>query len=433
MTKWRNRVNEQKQILNTDSSRSSGPAGTSATEFSYLKSQPIGKNPYQEEEIDDDETQSSPPIDAGKSTFTVSRTASSNSLRSTPGPPGNHPVRMAPPKIPLPENGSGVFTPTLSLNTNIPQGTSTPSEFAGHSYFSPSNDSPISTRSNSQQSFSQFPRQHTSGGGWPHEDTRHRTVPVMARAPSREGPEPLHGYSNTRPSLPAMATSKSSQQQMISQSRLRSASTPDITNPNAPGARRPGANQPYLQAENVPVPPIPPHMVQGRPPINRSQTTSPTDAQLPVRSATQSPSQQQRGHRQHPERVRPSFESGYADRPNQHGQTTEADPTSEDYMPNQLKVRIWFHPHPSHVTIVVPTVIKHRSLTDRIDSKMAKVTSASIAKGSARLRYKDSDNDYVTVASDEDIHEAIEDWGTQSRDQLLEGSVPDFELYWYEA
>ncbi len=100
--------------------------------------------------------------------------------------------------------------------------------------------------------------------------------------------------------------------------------------------------------------------------------------------------------------------------------------------PTQLKVSIWFDPSPSHVTIVVPIIIKHRSLIDRIDSKMAKVSSASIAKGSARLRYKDSDGDLITIRSDEDVQLSIEDWGSVNEGQIRDGIIPDFQLYWQQ-
>lgn len=100
--------------------------------------------------------------------------------------------------------------------------------------------------------------------------------------------------------------------------------------------------------------------------------------------------------------------------------------------PSQLKVKIWFEPRPSHVTIVVPIIIKHRSLIDRIDSKMEKVTSSSIAKGTARLRYHDSDDELVTMACDEDVQIAIEEWVTVHEERLRNGVIPDFELYWHE-
>ena len=453
MIRWRDTVQAQKKSL-CEQARNSGQTGTSATEFNYMKDQVLLKNPYQEDdEIEEEELHSSQIIGPTQSSFTVSRNPSSNSLRSIAGP-----GRMAPPKFTPAEHGNGLYAPPLSLNTSVAPGKASPGEFPGNSYFSPTNDSPTSTRSNSQQSFPPFTRQQTGPGHWPHEENKHRTAPAIGRAPSREGPTPpnsyvVNGRTVTRPSLPVMAASQNPQQQLIQQSRLRSASTPDIHNPNAPGARRPGNSQLQTQAENVPMPPIPSHVFQGRAPLNRSQTSSPVDSQLPIRSATQSPSvHRDRAHRQYQEpvsydrqgqRLQQSFESEardyhhghYVEEPTQlTPQSTETSTPANsiiDY-PNQLKVRVKFDPEPSHVTIVVPTFIKHRSLTDRIDSKMAKVTTASIAKKTARLRYEDSDGDMVRIETDEDVHLAIEDWATQNERQILEGPAPDFELHWQQ-
>ena len=451
MITWRDTVQKQKQIL-CEQARNSGQAGTSATEFNYMRDQGLLNNPYQEDDDMEEEEHAGQIAGPVQSSFTVSRNPSNNSLRSIAGP-----GRIAPPRFPLAEHGNGIYAAPLSLNTNIPPGTAaSPGEFPGNSYFSPTNDSPTSTRSTSQQSFSQFTRQQTATGHWPHEENKHRTAPAMGRAPSREGPAPSNSYvvngrTVTRPSLPVMAASQNPQQQLIQPSRLRSASTPDIHNLNASGARRPGTNHLPTQAENVPMPPIPSHMVQGRAPLNRSQTSSPVDGQLPIRSATQSPSvHRDRAHRQYQEplsydrqgqRMHQNFESEsrdyhrghYAEEPIQlTPQSTETSSSANSIMdyPNQLKVRVKFDPEPSHVTIVVPTFIKHRSLTDRIDSKMAKVTAASIAKKTARLRYEDSDGDMVRIETDEDVHLAIEDWATQNERQIHEGPAPDFELYW---
>ena len=439
MKKWQEAVQRQKKVL-TDSARASGQTGTSATEFVSLRTQPTLENPYREEEEDyEEDMQSSQTIGRGKSHFAASRNGSSTSLRSITGQSG----RMATSKFQLQQDVNGTLAPTLSLNTNLPSGGPSPSEFPGNSYFSPTNDSPISTRSSSQQSMYPFPRTQTPGGGWTHEEMKHRTAPAMPRAPSRDGTGPpnsfmLNGRTVTRPSLPVMGGPQYIQQQIAAtQSRLRSASTPDIHGPNAPGARRQGNGQPQTSAENVPVPPIPAHMM--RPPINRSQTTSPVEGELPVRSANVSPSS-------HKDRQYQQYQnhSTY----NRQGQRLP--PTSDPYMdtpmipndneqengipyPTQLKVTIWFDPRPSHVTIVVPIIIKHRSLIDRIDSKMVKVSSASIAKGTARLQYKDVDGDTVTIRCDEDVHIAIEDWGTANEAQIREGIVPDFQLYWSQS
>ena len=105
---------------------------------------------------------------------------------------------------------------------------------------------------------------------------------------------------------------------------------------------------------------------------------------------------------------------------------------SDRACPSQLKVKIWFEPLPSHVTIVVSINIKHRSLIDRIDSKMEKVTEASIAKGTARLQYRDSDHDLITIKCDEDVVTAIEEWTEINRESICENVFPDFELFWIE-
>lgn len=448
MKKWQETVQAQKKYLN-EVQRGSGQTGTSATEFSYLKNQPAQENPYREtEEFDDDDASSSHITGPGKSMFSMSRNASSNSLRSM------QTTRMVPPRFAPTEQGNGVYAPPLSLNTNIPPGGGSPAEFAGSSYFSPSNESPVSTRTSSQQSMYPFSAAAAQMGSerYIREDNKHRTAPAIGRAPSREGPGPpnsymVNGRTVTRPSLPAMAASQYPQQQSAStQSRSRSASTPDIHNPNAPGARRPG-NGLYPQTENVPVPPIPAHMAQMRAPINRSQTASPLDGGIPIRSATQSPAMHRdRGPRQYQDqviydhqgqRMQPIAEparGSYDDMSMQLGQdvTSPAESDNDTFYPAQLKVKIHFDDNHGHVTIVVPTSIKHRSLIDRIDSKMMKVSTASIAKGTARLRYKDSDGDFVTIRSDEDVHIAIEDWGEGNKDSICAGSIPDFQLTWHQ-
>ena len=428
MKQWQETVQRQKKIL-TDSARGSGQTGTSAVQFEFLRNQPPAPNPYREfDDADDDDMQSSQTIEANRS-FNASRNASNTSLRSATG----FSSRMANPKFPFQDGGG------LSLDTNIAAAGHSPGEFPGNSYFSPTNDSPISTRSReSQQTMYSFTRTQTAAAGWPHEENKHRTAPAIGRAPSREGPVGpdsymVNGRSATRPSLPVMPASQYNQQQLTAtQSRLRSASTPNIHDPNAPGARRP-------PVENVPVPPIPPNMAQMRGHVNRSHTSSPVDGQLPIRTANHSPSVHkdrsrfygQPNHVQQPQRQAPTSEP-YVDSMAPLTQTSSV--SSNDYMddelfiPPQLKVVIWFEG--GHVTIVVPSTIRHRSLTDRIDSKMAKVTGASIASGSARLRYKDSDGDSLAVLSDEDVSEAIDDWSTQHKDLIREGIFPDFELFW---
>ena len=61
---------------------------------------------------------------------------------------------------------------------------------------------------------------------------------------------------------------------------------------------------------------------------------------------------------------------------------------------------------------------------------MVKVSPASIARGTARLKYRDEEGDLVTITNDEEVGMAIEGWGTQHLGDLAEGLAPDFELFW---
>ena len=429
MKDWQEKVQKQKKSL-SDSSRRSGQNGPSSTTFRWQDDQPTPENPYREVDEDEDDQSSQTTLVGNKSGVSNSRNASNTSLRSMGMQPNN--LRMAAHRHPGSEQVAGHHT-LPSLNTNVPPNVTSPGDLGSHSYFSPSVDSPNSTRSSSQASMYAFPRQAAPHTGWSQENGKHRTAPAMPRAPSREGPPPT-----TRPSLPVMATSTSGypQSQLAqAQIRLRSASTPDI---NGPGSRRhPNAQH---QSPQEPVPPIPSN-VRGT--YDRSQTASPHDTQLPIRSATQSPTLQQPTYDNHGQRLlrRHDIEApGHSMaevlvKPAKIDQVT-SNPSvfseRDGFYPTQLKVKIHFDPPDSHITIVVPITIKYRTLVDRIDSKMARVSNASIARGTARLRYKDSDGDYVAIKTDEDVGLAIEEWGSIHEQKLRSGLIDDFDLFWQE-
>lgn len=412
MKLWQELVQKQKEAL-TEQARKSGQNGPSSTSFRWLDEHKP-ENPYREAD-DEDDDQSSQATLVARSGMAGSRNASSNSLRSMGTQYGNH--RVAPTRYPGADVPPSYPAPPLSLNTNVAPSAPSPGEFAGESYFSPSVDSPNSIRSSSQASMYAFSRQQAPPPGRSYENGKHRTAPAMPRAPSREGLP-----ASMRPSLPAMGASSQYTQQQLShaQSRLRSASTPDI---NGPGQRR----QPNIQTpqDHIPVPPIPPNM---RVPINRSQTASPLDP-LPMRGATQSPALQQPMYDDHGQRIRRQ-ENDYLGppmpeampKPMQSSQIT-SNPSNlsdrEALYPPQLKVKILFDPPPSHVTIVVPITIRFHTLVDRIDSKMGKVNTSSITKGSARLRYRDRDDDLIVINSDEDVADAIEEWGQSTKPSFV--------------
>ena len=462
MNKWRDQVQQQKLKLK-DSTRSSGPTVVSETVLTSMEDREKLENPYLLNDDNEDEDGASQGMVNEKSDFVVSRNASSNSLRATGLQSVSTLGRVAPHRFPFPD--SHHLPQPLSLNTNIPPGASSPGEFPGNSYFSPSADSPSSTRSSSQAANYPFPRQGTPTSQWSHEENKHKTAPAATGPPSRDGSGPLNAYQMNgrtimRPSLPVMPANQAAQaaQQLASNNRMRSASTPNIHDPTAPQNIGQGRRYPNGQAQSnidtVPVPPIPSHMAQMRgQSLNRSQTSSPTNGTAPTRNATQSPIVHQERAKQYPEQNnysqahyqrqhpaqpehRPHGTGGYAPTPitviNSPPIPMHATPDDDIPYPSQLKVKIWFDPAPSHVTIVVPIIIKHRSLIDRIDSKMVKISSASISKGTARLKYKDMDDDFVTIMSDEDVQLAIEDWGQAHEEKLRDGVVSDFELHWEE-
>ena len=406
---------KQKREL-TDTDRRSGQRPPADTVFNWQKDQPQPENPYRETEEDEDDQSSQATVVASKFTHANSRNASNSSLRTM----GTQPSMTRTPHPPYgPTPTSNPYqTPSLSLNTNVPANVPSPGEYPAQSYFSPGGaESPVSTRSSSQASMYGFSRQQISQQNWPYENGKHRTAPAMSRAPSREGPPPSH-----HPSLPP--TGMNPQQA----SRLRSASTPD---PNGPGGRRMPSGQP----ESVPVPPIPHNM---RTPINRSNTASPME--LPMRGTMHSPPPQHSGYDGQGQRMnrRPEHEHAHQPmtKPTQFTQAASGPAAlldDESLVPTQLKVKVHFNPYPSHVTIVVPTSIKHRTLIDRIDSKMARVSSASILRGEARLRYRDEDNDFIAIKDDEGVEDAINEWVSIHKQSLRQGGqIDDFELFWQE-
>lgn len=446
MNKWRDQITMQKEIL-SESARSSGQHGTSKTEFLSMKNQKLLENPYLQHDDDDaeeDDSQGSTLVD-GQSNLAKSRNPSSNSLRGAATLAGGSmlPVdrsthRVPPSRLPQQDLANNTYAPPLTLHTNIP--VESPGEFAGNSYFSPTVESPISGRSSSQAGNYFLPhRQATPSHGRQNDDHKHKTAPAMTRVPSRDEPGiyGMNGRTPQRPSLPVMAGQPNSQQMAaIAQSRLRSVSTPDIHNSSSSGPRRYANGQLQPSIDNTPVPPLPSYM---RAPVNRSQANSPIIPQIPIRSATQSP-QLQRDNllQQRRQQYQTNQQNAQTQAPTGKPLQMMRSPapahclTSSDIpYPSQLKVKIWFEPAPSHVTIVVPIIIKHRSLIDRIDSKMVKISSASISNGTARLRYKDQDDDSMNIDCDEDVVIAIEDWAMGHIEQLHQGIVGDFELFWH--
>ncbi|RMZ82428.1 hypothetical protein DV737_g2097, partial [Chaetothyriales sp. CBS 132003] len=83
-------------------------------------------------------------------------------------------------------------------------------------------------------------------------------------------------------------------------------------------------------------------------------------------------------------------------------------PDPDSYLPSQLKAKVCYEEN--YVSMIIPSNIPYRSLTDRIDAKLSRFTHHSIASGSVRLRYQDEDGDFILIDSDEGVREALLEW-----------------------
>ncbi|CAL5874720.1 uncharacterized protein PFLUO_LOCUS9021 [Penicillium psychrofluorescens] len=413
MRNWYRDIDNQRLIQAEQ--RNARHTGTSDSEFTYMKNMANMPNPYQQE-YDADET-------PYNSEFPMSRNASSTSLRTRSATGGSTSSVVQ-------SNGRARYTPqdpTLSLHTPYNGNMSPSDRNVSSSYFSPA-ETP-STRSSSQSGFS-FGRQNTSSttisNGWNEESNRY-TAPALSRGASRDGSNatgyfpPTNGRAAQRPSLPPLSGPQG--QPTNGTQRMRSASSPDIHQHNQnPESRRYMGVHTMQTVDNVPVPPIPAHMANMKAPVNRSQNNSPTNSQLPIRSQTQPLPPNQFNEPEY-SAMSQSMELGASPLT----QEPETEEEEEEFMPTQLKAKVNFDDN--YVTLVIATNILFRSLTDRVDAKLARFTSRSIGNKTVRLRYRDEDGDFVTIDSDEAVQLAFMEWREQHRDMLAKGLVGEIQLY----
>lgn len=406
MRKWYKEIDTQRSIQ-SEQQRNTRSTGTSETEFMYMKNVANLPNPYQQE-YDAEEKE------AGFfSEFPMSRNASSTSLR-TRSATGGSGSSGRPSRYPMPDSN-------LSVHTQLSVGSMSPGERNMNSYFSPVAETP-STRSSSQSAG--FPYGRQPSANWNEEPNRY-TAPAMSRATSREGSQmssyinqpATNGRGNQRPSLPPM----SGQQQHVANGmsqRMRSASSPDIHNhlPNPESRRYMGVHT-MQTVDNVPVPPIPAHMANMKAPVNRSHNNSPTGQSLPVRNHVPS------AQFHEPQYSESRATSAATDQPT----SPLSHEPNQPFMPTQLKAKVNFDEN--YVTLVIATNILFRSLTDRVDAKLARFTNRSIGSKTVRLRYRDEDGDFVTIDSDEAVQMAFQEWREQHRDMLSKGQVGEIQLY----
>ncbi|KAK2069917.1 hypothetical protein P8C59_004458 [Phyllachora maydis] len=281
-----------------------------------------------------------------------------------------------------------------------------------------------------------------------------------AQADEDDDDEATYGMINGRnprgPSMPVMPRDAQREAQM-QQQRSRSYSTPDIN--GQPNNRRPANG-------TVPaVPGIPHHLTHERHDSNASRSNAGSPANdMPMRSNNQSPGTQRMRQQlggnmvqfppqpMYPGRTGTPLSNGLPGPPNlpPNGLAPLApfDPsrnispalgtapllsTPTDGgalpLPTQLKVKVNWDSN-NYTTLVVNYNITYQTLIDRIENKLAKFTSKSIARGDLKLRYKDDDNDFVTIEGDDDIQIAISEWREGLRSQhATPGTVGEIELF----
>ncbi|KAI8634426.1 hypothetical protein F5Y19DRAFT_461807 [Xylariaceae sp. FL1651] len=458
MKKWATGLDVQRKE-NAPASTTSPEQATPA--FTWLRNVNNMENPYAQQDDDEDEDEDEQPMPGQVSSPNVgyssnpgggimARNTSSGNLRarSVTGDSAQSLASLArapPPQFALP-------APPRQLSVQTQGSAQTPVPRGGESYFSPTADSPASSRTSTASNLLSgqypFPRTATPQGGWEDKDNNRYTAPAMPRAPSRDGPSPMNGRNPRGPSLPVMA----SQQTLAQQQRSRSYSTPDIN--GSQNVRRPSAATPVPA-----VPGIPPHLHPAHDAsIPRSQTGSPRQ-ETPMRANTQSPGvQRERMNQQngqyggtmaqfpaqpiYPRQATPSsgqIPGSVAPQPLNLDERQAASPalgnatpgnplTNPDLpIPTQLKVKVNCDTG-TYVTLVVPFNITYQSLIDRIDVKLARFTNSSIGKGNLRLRYSDEDGDLVTIESDDDIQIAFLEWREGVRNMYTNG-VGEIELF----
>lgn len=464
MKKWATGLEEQRK--NNAPLALQSPDQMAPPNFAWMAAQTSGmENPYaQADEDDDDEAYGTAAPLAMSGAMQRNTSASSLRQRSATGEsmvitPLHGMVRAPPPRFPMPQLPPG----PLSVQTQAPAHPS-PGARPGDSYFSPVVDSPASSRTSTTSGM--FPNsagyQFSAGtqNGW--EEHNRYTAPAMPRAPSRDGPSPastygmINGRNPRGPSMPVMPRDAQREAQM-QQQRSRSYSTPDIN--GQPNNRRPANG-------TVPaVPGIPHHLTHERHDSNASRSNAGSPANdMPMRSNNQSPGTQRMRQQlggnmvqfppqpMYPGRTGTPLSNGLPGPPNlpPNGLAPLApfDPsrnispalgtapllsTPTDGgalpLPTQLKVKVNWDSN-NYTTLVVNYNITYQTLIDRIENKLAKFTSKSIARGDLKLRYKDDDNDFVTIEGDDDIQIAISEWREGLRSQhATPGTVGEIELF----
>ncbi|KAF2860635.1 hypothetical protein K470DRAFT_216659 [Piedraia hortae CBS 480.64] len=468
MNKWLTQIENQRRRRSvghgsTKSSESRRSGGTSQTDFVFMQNQPPLQNPYLQQGDDDDDddldfaTTNGAPVWSGS--YRHSREASQgrpdNPNQRSKASTGEISATQALGARGLPSLASGYASTNLpNIRTQQLQQrppAASPVDWVGDSYFSPTADSPLSTRTSSSSGMYHFSRQPLPQNAYfeeGHGNTRF-TAPAVARHADTGHPPPsARQPSMPRPGISAVAGLHSAQQMPP---RNRSASSPNIH--HAQGVRSNGLTG-RIGGEQPPVPEMPLPYQQQSHVVPRSHTNSPNPALGVISSRTMSnspqlardktyqarpqqdpsptsssrpglPADPRDGYYPHSRVMTPvpgSRNGSFSPAPLQPG---AASSTSEGVTQIRVKVRC---PAASQVmTLVVSSNISYETLRDRIDAKLQRSTHLSLADRGSRetqvkLKYLDEE-DYVSIQSDEDVQTAFETWREQT------GGTGELELF----
>lgn len=428
---------------------------TSEVEFQWMKDHKTMENPYLEPEDDADEDYEDDTTPASHSSqlsdwTSTSRNAPTTSIRSR-STTGESALAQQP-RMQPPGKLNDLGRPALALRTQQLQ-TLSPSQVNMESYFSPSVESPMLFRTSNSSGMFPFPRQAMTLSGNDEGPTRH-TAPAGGRTVSRETPGPMSSLRSS-----ANAASQAAQRLAQTQNRLRSASSPDMHNPQNSNRRAPTNDAPA-------VPTVPSHFAH----INRSQAASPNGHPWPAPQILPHMRVASANKEQHPtsslsrsvtpigqkspplpppppsaatpENTSDSYHDARPEEPpaaaiqksTHHQQPSQPAPSSSSLeypspsSPTQLKIKVRVPSEGSSMTLVVSTNITYESLRARIDAKLARATNLVLDSGGAKLKYMDEDGDLVTIQGDEDVQIAFESW-REARSSNAGESMGEIELF----
>lgn len=404
---------------------------SNADEFLYVQNGAQIENPYRNNgETYDGQTYPSRLSSKEDLNSNLNQYPSNSSLRSRSTTGDSGPSTRVP--------GAYAGAP-LTIRTKQLQGQAmSPQDRAGNSYFSPTADSPISSRTSSSSSIMPFPRQVAPTNGWTGEDSNRYTAPAPMTRALHNNPQNGYNPSDQR-GIRAPGQSMPLHSSSLAQTRMRSASSPDVHSQQQQALSR------LAIANAPPVPSVPAHLlVSQQPTVNRSPNNTPVHANgVPSRYPNDSPNPSLRqGSSTRDHMSSRHHDSGssrtYDSRSSTHTESsvgTFSPPIADSESPPprsfQFKLKILVPSETSVFTLIAEPHINYMQLIDRLDKKLEKATNITMAKGRLKLQFRDDDDgEYITMQNDDDVQTMLDQWwDMHTRDSTLSRQYGEITLY----